>query len=294
MKRLIEANTYLPVINGLIGDKLAVMLDSWAIPMSFRVANKDVSVSEIAKKLKNKNVVIYIHGLMADEKMWKHFHRLDPHFGCLHLRYNTGLHISENGELLNELIRNLYNEVKFKKIHLIGHSMGGLVIRSACYQAQKKNEDWISHLKTVFLIAVPNAGAALEKLTGVTSIILRRIARFHIGKIGNLLEQRSNGIKDLRLGVMLEEDWRHADTSKRSPVHPVSGVDYHILVGNLTKDENSLMAKYFGDGLVTRHSAVSATLMQGASVKIFPKTGHNSILNSQSVVDYVLKILKKN
>lgn len=294
MKRLIEANTYLPILNGLIGDKLAAMLDTWSIPMSFRVGNNDISVQDLAKRIKNKNIVVYVHGLMADEKMWKHFHRIEPHFTCLHVRYNTGLHISENGVLLNKLLNTLYEEVPFKKLHLIGHSMGGLVIRSACHQAQKEGLPWVKHLKTVFLIAVPNAGAALEKLTGMTSIILRRIARFHIGKIGNLLEQRSNGIKDLRHGAMLEEDWKYGDETKRSPVPPLPEVEYHILVGNLTADENSMMAKYFGDGLVTRHSAVSATLMQGASVKVFPKTGHNSILNSQSVVDYVLKILKKH
>mgnify|MGYP000426215702 FL=1 len=294
MKRLIESNTYLPIINGFIGDKLAASSDSWAIGFSLRLQSKDLTLAEAIKRLKNKNLVIYVHGLMADEKVWKHFQRIEPHFSCLYLRYNTGLHISENGKLLSEFIAELYEKYAFKKIHLVGHSMGGLVIRSACYQAQKKEMKWVKQLKTVFLIAVPNTGAVLEKLTGLTSVVLRRIARFHIGKLGDVLEQRSNGIKDLRLGAMLEEDWKSGDTSKRSPVHPVIGVDYHILIGNLLKDENSVMAKYFGDGLVTRESAVGATLIRHASVKVFPQTGHNSILNSPSVVEYVLRVLKKN
>ena len=81
MKRLIESNTYLPIINGFIGDKLAASSDSWAIGFSLRLQSKDLTLAEAIKRLKNKNLVIYVHGLMADEKVWKQIKKeLDSFF----------------------------------------------------------------------------------------------------------------------------------------------------------------------------------------------------------------------
>ncbi len=130
----------------------------------------------------------------------------------------------------------------------------------------------------------------------MTSSVLNRIAKWHMGTIGNFLEQRSNGIKDLRLGSMLEEDWNPKPGTVphpegRAPVPPLPRIAYHILIGTLTKDEKSLMATYFGDGLVTPHSAVGATLFKISHVKVFVRTGHNSILNNRQVYHHVRKVL---
>ena len=65
--------------------------------------------------------------------------RLVDDLGCtsVFVRYNTGRHISVNGrelsELLDALVRAWPREVE--QIALVGHSMGGLVARSACFSA---------------------------------------------------------------------------------------------------------------------------------------------------------------
>lgn len=287
----LKSPSILQILNGLVGDKLALKKNSWSIEMSFRVGGKDTPIQDLNRKLRGKRVIVFVHGLMADERIWKEMaSHIKRDFQCLFVRYNTGLHISSNGRKLSELLEELHRMYSPKEIALAGHSMGGLVIRSACYYADKDMKTWHRTVKKIFLLAVPNDGAALEKLSHATSFVLRKIASFQLGLIGNVLEQRSDGIKDLRHGAMLEEDW---NSSKRTPVPPLARVTYHILVGSLFKDDQSFMAKYFGDGLVTHGSAISQTLMHAAEVKIFGGTGHNSLLRTKAVCQHVTESLRK-
>lgn len=288
---------FLPVINGLIGDKLAQNQPKWSIQMSFRVDGQDVPVAELGKSLRGQTVLVFVHGLMADEKIWKDFRFGRKNLSVLHIRYNTGLHISQNGKLFAELMESLQRKYAIKKILLVGHSMGGLVVRSGCFYGQKKSHRWVKRVPVVFLLAVPNAGAAIEKINHVTSFVLRRIARWYLGHVGNLIEQRSNGIKDLRLGFMVDEDWKNEKSKRpglyqRVQVPPLRGVHYHIILGSLSKDEKSLLARYFGDGLVTPGSAVAKTLLSVSHVKTFPGTGHNALLRRPNVHRYVKGVVK--
>jgi hypothetical protein len=118
----------------------------------------------------------------------------------------------------------------------------------------------------------------------------QKLSRWKLGEVGNIIEQRSAGIKDLRQGAMLEEDWKFP-RKKRTPVPPLAGVHYHVLVGSLMENEKSLLARYFGDGLVTQGSAVAKTLLSVSTVKVFSKTGHNSILTDSRVRLYIKKNL---
>ncbi|MCV4600863.1 GPI inositol-deacylase, partial [Escherichia coli] len=83
------------------------------------------------------------HGLMETEHAWRlggrptYGARLVDDIGAteVQIRYNTGRHISDNGatlaRLLSEMV--LLWPVPVTRISLVGHSMGGLVIRSACH-----------------------------------------------------------------------------------------------------------------------------------------------------------------
>ena len=297
MNAFINPDTYLAILNGLVGDKLEQNKDTWAIKLSFRLNGKDISVGELDKNIKGKRVVLLLHGLMADERVWNRFRIKQRDLVPVSIRYNTGRHISENGKELSQLLQEFSQRIQPKKIYLVGHSMGGLVLRSACYYGMQDKLPWIKLLKSVFLLAVPNDGAALEKLSHLTSFALRKIARWHLGTIGNVLEQRSNGIKDLRLGAMLDEDWTSPSAGllgkpDRASVSPIPGVDYHILIGTLAKDETSLLAKYFGDGLVTKQSAAGETLLKISTIKTFANTGHNAILVNPEVHQYILERIK--
>lgn len=283
----------LSILNGLVGDKLVLFKRSWAIPMRFRDSGKDLSEAELSKTLSgNKALIVFVHGLMADESIWDTLSKpLKKRFNLAYLRYNTGLHISENGQKLSQHLSQLGDLLPNVPIILVGHSMGGLVIRSACHYGRLKKQSWIKRVKVVFLIAVPNAGASLAKLGHLTTYLLKKLSLWHIRKLGNLLEHRSAGIKDLSLAYMTDEDWKQAK-HPRTSIPTLPGVSYHILVGSLSKDESSLMTKYFGDGLVTPDSATSKTMIKIATVKTFPKAGHNSLLKDKRVANYLFETLK--
>ncbi|MDU0371209.1 alpha/beta fold hydrolase [Hymenobacter endophyticus] len=300
----------LPVLNGAFGDQLAACHDRRAIRMSFRRYEADVPVADLglqpAPDGRPRKTVVFLHGLMGDEIIWQTGNGPDDlRFGprlqqetdvcCLYVRYNSGLHISENGRLLHQLLTELldtYPEAVGELV-LVGHSMGGLVIRSAGYygsrnelsvvgcqlsgsnneqlttdneqlttdneQLTTKNSHWLNRLRDVFLLGVPNDGSFLEQNSHLTSLILRKINLWPTRAISGLIDKRSNGIKDLRHARLVDEDWQneHADDlfPPRTVVPPLPGVRYHILVGSLLKSATSALHDYFGDGLVGAGSA---------------------------------------
>ncbi len=125
MKPLFDSNNYLPILNGLVGDSLAAAKDPWAISLSFRQKGKDVSVSELQGDLRGRDTLVFVHGLMANERIWKHFAGLEKDFAVVYVRYNTGLHISENGEAFSKLLHAFQERFHPKSLCLLGHSMGG-------------------------------------------------------------------------------------------------------------------------------------------------------------------------
>lgn len=297
MKKIVP-KIWLPIINGLRGNHLEESHSPFAIRMNLRVNGRDVPVEKLGANMEGRDVIVLIHGLMADERIWEFYgERLKNYYPVLYIRYNTGRHISHNGKDLSALLKELKVKMKVGRFHLMGHSMGGLVIRSACYYASVQGADWIKHIASIFLVAVPNRGAGLEKLGYVTEHTLKKIQRWCLANVGNALGTRSDGIKDLRMGVIVEEDWKTdrkaiRDLLKLTPVPPLDSVRYHILVGNLTKDEKSKLGRYFGDGLVSQSSATGHGILETAVIKIFPGTGHNSILRNETVYAYLLEQLK--
>ncbi len=46
---------------------------------------------------------------------------------------------------------------------IIGHSMGGLVARSACHYAAQARNEWLRRLDKIIFIGTPHHGAPLER-----------------------------------------------------------------------------------------------------------------------------------
>jgi pimeloyl-ACP methyl ester carboxylesterase len=311
---------FLPALNGALGDQLAARYDPRAIRMSFRRADQDVPVAALRLSEPRLKTLVFVHGLMGDELIWqtgfqdatersRFGPRLTQEAGvrCLYLRYNTGLHISENGRELTRLLQELvatYPDA-IGELVLVGHSMGGLVIRSAGYYAvhdeQSGAASWLAHLRSVFLLGTPNDGAWLEQNSHLTERLLRRIDLFPTRFLSNALNQRSNGIKDLRHAWLVDEDWQnpHAQdlTPPRTPVPLLPGVQYHVLMGSwLRAALPTALREYFGDGLVGAASARGhvtfgdeATLPAGASVRtaMFPQQHHGGLLTHPEVYQYL-------
>ena len=340
---------FLPVLNGALGDQLAARYDPRAIRMSFRRGGHDVAVAYLRLAEPHQKTVVFVHGLMGDEQIWQtgfndapDSRRFGPrlaeelHLRSLYLRFNSGLHLSENGRELSRLLTDLVNTYPdaIGELVLVGHSMGGLIIRSAGHYASElkikneelkteaaaaaasvpnddfliyysqfliKNAPWLSHLRSIFLIGTPNDGSWLEQNSHLTARLLHRINLFPTRFLSKALNQRSNGIKDLRYSILVDEDWQdaHADDLKppRTPVPPLPGVRYHILMGAwLHTSRPAALREYFGDGLVGQGSARGhatfgdeAALPAGASVRttVFSQQHHGGLLTHPEVFQYL-------
>jgi len=83
----------------------------------------------------------------------------------LYLHYNTGLHISTNGRAFADLLQMLVAEwpAPLEELVIIGHSMGGLVSRSACYYGAFNGHDWLRHLRKLIFLGTPHHGTPMER-----------------------------------------------------------------------------------------------------------------------------------
>lgn len=277
-------------INGLIGDRLEDEASELRIRMALRLPGRDVEALreslEAAFDHPTSKLVVFVHGLCETEEAWWYGTRADPTvegpaprtygarlrddlgFCPLYLRYNSGLHISENGRRLSWLLDELCREwpVEIEEVALVGHSMGGLIARSACHEAAEAGREWVESAQHVICLGAPNAGSWLEQFVNVGGWALRGVPESR--PFAEFLELRSVGIKDLRFGYVRDEDWQGSDPdepmrNRSAPLAPVPGVSYHFVSGGLTKAERHPVASIFGDVLVRRASATGPLTAEG-------------------------------
>jgi pimeloyl-ACP methyl ester carboxylesterase len=165
---------------------------------------------------------VFAHGLCGDEECWRVFPLRGRHpgrrtygerlqdelsFTPVMLRYNTGLHISHNGRELARRLGDLLEAwpTEVEEIVLVGHSMGGLVLRSACHYGEADGRRWISRARHVFSLGSPHLGADLERGANALSWALAKLPETRA--MASFLNARSVGIKDLRYGACVDEDW---------------------------------------------------------------------------------------
>ena len=117
--------------------------------------------------------------------------------------------------------------VDVAEVVLIGHSMGGLVARSACHYGECDGAGWVGAVRHVFCLGAPHLGAPLEKAANAAGWALTRLPETR--PFGAMVNARSAGIKDLRFGSCVEANgwdldlWRYRRFSSRPGVRP-SGI----------------------------------------------------------------------
>ncbi|CAN5216298.1 permease [soil metagenome] len=307
-------------INGLIGDRLEEEESELRIRMALRLPGGDVEVRRNdlndAFAEPTPRLAIFVHGLCETEEAWWLGIRADPDtdtgaseaprtygqklrddlgFCPLYLRYNTGLHISDNGRRLSWLLEELHREwpVAIDEIALIGHSMGALVSRSACHEAVDERRGWVKDVGHVICLGVPNTGSWLEKVVNAGGWALKSVPESR--PFSDFLELRSQGIKDLRFGYVRDEDWLDSDPDERlrnrsRPLAPVSGVRYHFVSGGLTTSERHPVAAAIGDVLVRKASASSPIGPDGkphGDCRHVQGAGHFQLLNHPGVYEHL-------
>jgi pimeloyl-ACP methyl ester carboxylesterase len=99
--------------------------------------------------------------------------------------------------------------VEVDELALIGHSMGGLVARSACHYGERDGGVWTERVRHVFCLGSPHLGAPLEKAANVLGWTLAGVPETR--PFAKVVNGRSVGIKDLRFGSCVEEDWCDCD-----------------------------------------------------------------------------------
>jgi pimeloyl-ACP methyl ester carboxylesterase len=302
----------LAALNAYVGDALAATGSELALAMTLRHHGADLSLhpDELARALPDAGprVAIFVHGLGETDASWRL--RADarrPGYGaCLQrdvghtpieLRYNTGLHISDNGRALATLLEELREAwpVALEELVIVGHSMGGLVARSACHYGQSEGHGWTSAVRHVFCLGSPHLGAPLEKGVNALGWALRRVPETR--PLANVLDVRSVGIKDLRYGSCVEEDWCDCDpdellTDRCHDVPLLPAARFYFVAATLSRRPGDPLGAILGDLLVRVPSASGAGRRRqiGFAIEDGHRVGgltHFDLLNHPAVYDQI-------
>ena len=303
----------LAVLNGLVGNYLARTGNGLATEMALFHRDQPLALEREALRAAHPQagprLVVFVHGLMNTEHIW---HMPDgTDYGSLlerelgwtagYVRYNTGVAIADNGARLSQLLHALVDAypVALEELLLVGFSMGGLVIRSACHAAAGARHGWRSHVKRILYVGTPHLGAPGERLGKLTSGVLSSIPNAYTKLIAEIVNLRSDGIQDLAHAVLREEDrgvarklWDLRD--ERHPVPLLPEIEHHVIAGSLFVDPR--LAVLFGDSVVPVASATYAgqalEILPPERVHVLPGLAHITLAHHPEVYKTIKAILE--
>lgn len=315
----------LGALNGLKGDAIAVDYPGLAFPMALRdhVNGGDVAPTRAglsaAYPEATDRVAVFVHGLCETDRSWwdgatRHHGEPFVSYGTLlesdlgytpaYLRYNSGLPIADNGRSLADLLDEVVGAwpVPVRDLVVVGHSLGGLVARSACHRADLDRRPWVDLVRHVICIGTPHLGAPLER--GVHRLVpaLARVPETR--PLADFLHDRSAGVKDLRHGVFAADEYHGDDpdeflSHRRREVPFLPGATYCFVGATITRDRHHPLGHLVGDLLVTYPSAsgsdcrrtIPFELEHGAHVG---GINHFDLLNHPTVYGHLRRWLDPN
>ncbi|HVO91145.1 MAG TPA: alpha/beta fold hydrolase [Casimicrobiaceae bacterium] len=262
----------LAALNGVLGDYLAASNNPLAITMRLRrggvsLPGEPALLAAAIPDARGKLVVL-LHGLCMSDLQWKrkgHDHGFalarDLAYTPVYLHYNSGLHISVNGRAFAERLETLVQQwpVPLTELVLIGHSMGGLVARSACHYAALAGHQWLRDLHKLVFLGTPHHGAPLERGGNWIDTLLG--ASPYSAPLARLGKIRSAGITDLRFGNLVDQDWHKRDRfarkgDRRVAVALPEGVACYAIAATTGRKPGDLSDLLIGDGIVPLASAL--------------------------------------
>lgn len=312
-------------LNGVMGDRLAAGNNPLAVPMTLHFKEhltqesqglKGDFVASQGNAWVGSKLLLVIHGLCMNDLQWNvrlqgqtvnHAQELARALGYtpVYLRYNTGLHISQNGHELARQLEALTQRwpVALQSIAVLAHSMGGLVIRSALHEARQTGLTWPDKVKDIGFLGTPHYGAPLERAGNWVDVLLGSTPYSRpLAKIGQL---RSAGVTDLRYGLLRDADWQGHDRfrqqpDRRTPLLLPTGVNCFAVAATLTSKRGPLADRLSGDGLVPLRSALGEHDAPQRHLHFAPerqfivyRTSHLQLLSSAQVTQRLLDWLGK-
>ncbi len=268
----------LGAVSGFFGDRMAEQQPALAPQMRMRLHGgplRHLPANLVADATHSGTatgrLVFFLHGLCETDLCWSfaaerrwgdrtctYGSRLrdDDGWTPIYLNFNTGVHISQNGRELAEQLEQLVAAwpVEVTEIALVGHSLGGLVARSAAHQANALEYAWLGPLRHIVGLGTPHLGAPLERFANWGTHRLNRLPETR--PFATWLNRRSVGIKDLRYGAVLEDDWLGFDPDELlhdrcTPASLLPGVAYSVASATLSREPHGL----FATDLLVQHSS---------------------------------------
>jgi pimeloyl-ACP methyl ester carboxylesterase len=299
-------------INGMWGDTIAAHHPALAVAAALRVRGENLGLDPgsvaAAFPEPTRRIVVFVHGLTESDRSWwkgwaderpstppSYGDRLHTELGytAVYFHYNSGLRVSHNGRALAEVLDRLVEvwPVPVEEIALVGHSMGGLLARSACHYGELEGQPWVPLVRTVVTLGTPHLGAPLEKAAHLAERLLAKVPESE--PFARLLAGRSLGVQDMRHGSVVEADWRGQERAGLlgdpcADVPFLETATYCFMAASIVRDPRHPAGRLLGDGLVRYPSAagtggtrrVPFTPENGAH---FPGLHHFSLLNHPDV-----------
>jgi len=249
-----ERGAVVAALNGVLGDHLAATSNPLAVTMAFRRGGRPLvperDALNAALPAAGSRLLVRVHGLCMNDLQWQrdgHDHgaalERDHGWTTVGLYYNTGLPLATNGATFAALLERLLAQWPWpvQRLAILGHSMGGLVARSAVDQARQAQLAWPGRLNEMVFLGTPHFGAPLERVGyGIDGLLG---ATPYSAPLTRLTRLRSAGINDLRQPFPL------------SPPLP-AGVVCAAVAGVLGGQGGTVKGRLLGDGLVPVASAL--------------------------------------
>ncbi len=298
------------ILNGVMGDHLVTHDNPLAVSMVLYDKDNYVQSGALSGR-----VIVLCHGLCLSHLSWQiagennlgaMLSRKLPDSTVLYLNYNTGQRISSNGRSFAKVLQNLVeNNPDITQLDLIGHSMGGLLSRSALFYGKEQGFSWVKRVGNLVTLGTPHHGASLEQ---IGNFVQYKIAKLPFaGSLAKLGDLRSAGIIDLRYGSIRDADWKSLEERSVLPAefrHPTRlplHVNTYLVAAALieTHYENKTTS-LLGDGLVSVESALgeytkehTLSVPEGHKA-IFYGVNHMNLIYNDRVLEQVISWLSVN
>ena len=264
-----EREAMLAVLNGVLGDYLSATGNPLAIQMQLRQDGHPVELERRTLQpllpQASSKLLLLVHGSCLNDRKWLrlgHDHGAalarDLGYTPVYLFYNSGLHVSTNGRAFAARLEELVARwpVPLDALVIVGHSMGGLVARSACHYGEVAGHRWRRKLDKLVCLGSPHHGALLERGGNWLELLLG-VSRYSapLARLGRI---RSAGVTDMRFGLVVDEHWEgrerfaHPGDPRRKLDLP-AGVGCYAIAATTASGARRRLP---GDGLVSVDSAL--------------------------------------